>query len=65
LALFGDKPLYRLLPPAYAALWRKWAEARELEKRAPEQAQQHDYKQQQQQQQQRFARRSRRRRPPR
>ena len=25
LHLFSDQPLYRLLPPAYRALWLKWA----------------------------------------
>ena len=37
LTLFAGRPLYRLLPPAYAALWRKWATDREVQKRAPEQ----------------------------
>ena len=31
LNLFADQPLYRLLPPAYKALWHAWAEL----KRAP------------------------------
>ena len=26
LTLFSDQPLYRLLPPAYRALWLKWAD---------------------------------------
>ena len=31
--LFKDQPLYRLLPPAYRALWLKWSQ----EQQAPEQ----------------------------